>query len=152
MNAPQQTGYILFIMIALLAGFGSLFLYSGLNSSGQSQKLLSQKAAMEQLNELKQRLKTIGTNANNLCDAEPAPARFFPDPTKSVLLAQLDLATLFGSANYQNHKIDVIMLDKTNVINDTPLPGSPSQMRNVLTTTIVTTYATFQKFQVQTEL
>jgi len=125
MNAPQQSGYILFIMIALLAGFGSLFLYSTLNQSGQSQKSLSQTAAMMQLNELKQRLKTIGKNAPKICDPA-ADSTIFPDPTNDVLLAKLDLAALFGSANYQNHKIDVIMLDKANVINNTPLPASPN--------------------------
>lgn len=71
MNAPQQSGYILFIMIALLAGFGSLFLYSSLNSSGQSQKHQANIDNIKHINEtlalIKKRLITFGNNADSLC-------------------------------------------------------------------------------------
>ncbi|MGE4502323.1 MAG: hypothetical protein AB7D03_05585 [Thiomicrospira sp.] len=73
MNAPQQSGYILFIMIALLAGFGSLFLYSTLNQSGQSQKHQANIDNIKQMNEnlrlIKNRLIAFGNNANSLCDS-----------------------------------------------------------------------------------
>lgn len=108
MNAPQQSGYILFIMIALLAGFGSLFLYSTLNQSGQSQKHQANIDNIKQMNEnlqnlqnlrlIKNRLIAFGNNANSLCNSSltdvialPTEA-LFKNEDFSVLSDQIKLA------------------------------------------------------------
>lgn len=102
MNAPQQSGYILFIMLILLTGFGSAILYSSFNQSSQSKKNQSQMEAMAQLNELKARFIFFGQQAYRLCH-EPANA-----PNKDQLL--LPTEDFFYEKNLQNDYEDYTLV------------------------------------------